>query len=278
MGRVAAQIANGEAYGRAPASGTRTLSESMHPISCFKHCVLNSYDSSGDDHDYCEHTHSYSSGGQTKQAREVTVKSLSMAMGIRKPGFQLLSLVQPHSVQGSSSHADSLCLLPDQLGIYLSTYIPLLVCSLLVIFVANIYRVYSPRQSKRHSGSVSPNSSSYTPLSGTLRSRSDTGRPTESSNWLDYPDADTLPHPTPSSKRVPRAIYSRTFVLLGRRRRITISQDSVNALLGSTIFSCCSNDVPKSRGCVVGIMYDVLDVAVFPLGIFAAISWWMFIF
>ncbi|KAJ7346765.1 Metallo-dependent phosphatase-like protein [Mycena albidolilacea] len=228
---------------------------------------------SGDDHDYCEYTHSYNSDGKTREAREVTVKSLSMAMGIRRPGFQLLSLVQP---QGSSSHADSLCLLPDQLGIYLSTYIPLLVLSLLVLCVANIYRVFSPRQSKRRSGSVSPN---YVPLSGALRSRSDAGNPTEPNNdWLDYPDADILPQPTSSSRQVPRPIYSQTFVLLGRRRRITVSRESIASLV-STMFSCCGNhDVPKSRGCGVGFLRDVRDVAVFPLGIFAAVSWWMFVF
>jgi len=231
---------------------------------------------SGDDHDYCEYTHSYNSDGKTRQAREVTVKSLSMAMGIRKPGFQLLSLVPPHTVQGSPSHADSLCLLPDQLGIYLSTYIPLLVCSLLVILVANIHRVCSPRQSKRRSASVSTNSPSYAPLSGVLRSRSDAGRPAESSDWLQY-DTDTLPRPTSSSKKPSPHIYSQTFVMLGRRRRITISHESIGSL-ASTIFRCCGNHEPKPRGFLVGVLYDVRDVAVFPLGIFAVVSFWMFIF
>ncbi|KAJ7268851.1 Metallo-dependent phosphatase-like protein [Mycena haematopus] len=232
---------------------------------------------SGDDHDYCEYTHSYNSGGKTREAREVTVKSLSMAMGIRQPGFQLLSLVQPQSVVGSSSHADSLCLLPDQLGIYLSMYIPLLVCSLLVICVTNIYRVYSRRQSKRPSTPAFQNSLSYAPLSAALRSRSDAGRPTESDDWLHYPDADAdaLPHPVPASKKVSRPIYSRTFVMLGRRRRITISHESI-AQLGGTIFSC--GGVPKSRGFVVGFLCDVRDVAVFPLGMFAAVSRWVFMF
>jgi hypothetical protein len=123
---------------------------------------------------------------------------------------------------------------------------------------------------------VSPN---YVPLSGALRSRSDAGNPTESNNdWLDYPDADTLPRPTSSSRQVPRPIYSQTFVLLGRRRRITVSREFIASLV-STMFSCCGNhDVPKSRGCGVGFLRDVRDVAVFPLGIFAAVSWWMFVF
>ncbi|QRW21311.1 hypothetical protein RhiXN_06300 [Rhizoctonia solani] len=49
---------------------------------------------SGDDHDYCEVRHPIGDdSGQT--VREISVKSFSMAMGIRRPGFQLLSLVAP---------------------------------------------------------------------------------------------------------------------------------------------------------------------------------------
>ncbi|KAJ7188096.1 Metallo-dependent phosphatase-like protein [Mycena filopes] len=233
---------------------------------------------SGDDHDYCEYTHSYDSAGKSRRVREVTVKSLSMAMGIRRPGFQLLSLVPPHSMQGTSSHADSLCLLPDQLGIYLSVYIPFLVLSLVVVCVANLRRICSPRKAKRSSssGSASP---SYAPLSGALRSRSDTAR-ADPSDWLQYPaesDTDILPRPVPSSsKKAPPPIFSHTFVLLGRRRRITIDTQSINSLTRS-IFVCCGNqDVPNHRGFVAGVLLDVRDVAVFPLGIFSLLSWWVF--
>ncbi|KAJ7091250.1 Metallo-dependent phosphatase-like protein [Mycena epipterygia] len=234
---------------------------------------------SGDDHDYCEYTHSFNNAGNSRHAREVTVKSLSMAMGIRRPGFQLLSLVPPHSIQGSASHADSLCLLPDQLGIYLSTYIPLLVFSLLVICVTNIHRICSPRQSKRQYGPVSTSSPSYAPLSGLLRSRLESGS-SESDDWLQYPsenDTDTLPRPTSSlSKKGTRPIYSQSFVLFGRRRRITVSTESMSSL-ARNIFGCCGNaDVPQSRGFAAGCLYDVRDVAVFPLAIFGTLSWWMF--
>ncbi|KAJ7497433.1 Metallo-dependent phosphatase-like protein [Mycena latifolia] len=249
-------------------SATDFLLENLRPSVVF----------SGDDHDYCEYTHSFNSAGTPRRAREVTVKSLSMAMGIRKPGFQLLSLVPPHSNHGSPSHADSLCLLPDQLGIYLSTYIPLLVFSLLVIFVANIHRICSPREGKRHTTQASPNSPSYVPLSGALRSRLEGGRPTD--DWLQYPsenDTNSLPRPTPSlSKKVPRPFYSQTFVLFGRRRRITIGTESITSLFG-TVFSCCGNqDVPRSRGFAAGFLYDIRDVAIFPLAIFGTLSWWMF--
>lgn len=81
---------------------------------------------SGDDHDYCEIQHL---GG----VREVTVKSFSMAMGIRKPGFQLLSI--PENGRDSAGTVDMLCLLPDQIGIYLDWYLPLVAVTLGVMIV-----------------------------------------------------------------------------------------------------------------------------------------------
>jgi hypothetical protein len=81
---------------------------------------------SGDDHDYCELQHQ---GG----AREVTVKSFSMAMGVRKPGFQLLSVSEDDG--GSAGVVDRFCLLPDQIGIYLEGYFPLVALTLGVMMV-----------------------------------------------------------------------------------------------------------------------------------------------
>ncbi|EJD03085.1 Metallo-dependent phosphatase, partial [Fomitiporia mediterranea MF3/22] len=104
---------------------------------------------SGDDHDYCEYTHSVplvSEGPEPKieYVREVTVKSFSMAMGIRNPGFQLLSLVDPTSlIPGSPSHADAPCILPDQLAIYLGRYLPLLFVTLCVLGISTLRRVRS---------------------------------------------------------------------------------------------------------------------------------------
>ncbi|CUM63224.1 uncharacterized protein PRCAT00000795001 [Priceomyces carsonii] len=47
---------------------------------------------SGDDHDYCDVTHSYKYENENSNAREITVKSSSMAGGIKYPALQLLSL------------------------------------------------------------------------------------------------------------------------------------------------------------------------------------------
>ncbi|RDW81500.1 putative manganese ion homeostasis (Fr) [Aspergillus mulundensis] len=79
---------------------------------------------SGDDHDYCEITHREFSGSP----KEITVKSTSWAMGVRKPGFVLTSLWNPidpttgasiDSQSPGSTLQNHLCLLPDQLSIFI---------------------------------------------------------------------------------------------------------------------------------------------------------------
>lgn len=78
---------------------------------------------SGDDHDYCEISHREFSGSP----KEITVKSLSWAMGIRHPGFVLTSLWNPINPEtgkpmnegSSSSLQNHLCLLPDQLSVFI---------------------------------------------------------------------------------------------------------------------------------------------------------------
>ncbi|KAL3465079.1 hypothetical protein BJX64DRAFT_253736 [Aspergillus heterothallicus] len=80
---------------------------------------------SGDDHDYCEITHREFSGSP----KEITVKSISWAMGVRKPGFVLTSLWNPidpatgksidESVAPGTTLQNHLCLLPDQLSIFI---------------------------------------------------------------------------------------------------------------------------------------------------------------
>ena len=91
---------------------------------------------SGDDHDYCEVIHrGYTSRGGG--IREITVKSMSWAMGVRKPGFQMLSLWNPIDQTGhpipwqtgagtaninvadTNTLQSHLCHLPDQLGIFI---------------------------------------------------------------------------------------------------------------------------------------------------------------
>jgi len=103
---------------------------------------------SGDDHDYCEIVHPENKN----HAREITVKAMSWAMGVRKPGFLMLSLWNPIDASGLSLHSSSghgsttqsqstteshLCLLPDQLGIFIR-YLSLLVFTLLILIIRAI--------------------------------------------------------------------------------------------------------------------------------------------
>ena len=99
---------------------------------------------SGDDHDYCEIEHSEFTG----RIKEITVKSMSWAMGVRKPGVQLVSLWNPVNVEKAMSEDATLstprdtvqnrmCLLPDQLGIFIC-YAQMLGLTIFVLLMATI--------------------------------------------------------------------------------------------------------------------------------------------
>lgn len=99
------------------------------------------YAFSGDDHDYCEVVHrGYASAGGG--IREITVKSTSLAMGVRKPGVVLVSLWNPVDERGHPLEEDPtaptlqtlLCLLPDQLGIFLF-YAKLVVLTIVLLAI-----------------------------------------------------------------------------------------------------------------------------------------------
>lgn len=76
---------------------------------------------SGDDHDYCEITHADNKGN----VKEITIKSISMAMGVPTPGFLMVSMYNPIDEEGKPLSGDQtqtlqthLCLLPNQLATY----------------------------------------------------------------------------------------------------------------------------------------------------------------
>jgi hypothetical protein len=120
------------------------------------------YTFSGDDHDYCEVVHrGYPSAGSG--IREITVKSISWAMGVRKPGFVLLSLWNPiddegNSIDRVSGHGNTiqthLCLLPDQLGIFIR-YGFVLVQTLCLLLLRAGHLALNPAKSNL-AGSESP--------------------------------------------------------------------------------------------------------------------------
>ncbi|KAL9128042.1 MAG: hypothetical protein Q9217_003206 [Psora testacea] len=116
---------------------------------------------SGDDHDYCEvvHREYTSKGGGIK---EITVKSISWAMGVRRPGFVLVSLWNPIDAQGSavggqkSTVQNHLCLLPDQLAIFMR-YGWLFALTIVTLALRSIRKVYRiPWTGKDANGHIHP--------------------------------------------------------------------------------------------------------------------------
>jgi len=226
---------------------------------------------SGDDHDYCEVRHPFPVNKSSQQIREVSVKSLSMAMGIKRPGFQLLSLAPQSHIEATTTtprtHADVPCILPDQITIYLSAYIPFLFLSLFIVMVTNALRVrsfQSERQQHRRRSS-SPQRR--------LRVRSwELGESSEA-HWKD--DSYLLPEPasSPSLKSVVgRRCPPCMFVVFGRRRRV-IYPEVLQRMLGHCLAGTTRQH--RDRGFWSGFIRDTRDVAVFPLSLFVVISLWM---
>ncbi|KAG9316319.1 hypothetical protein JVU11DRAFT_2350 [Chiua virens] len=94
---------------------------------------------SADNRDYCEVTHeTLGSDMLPATVREVTVKSFSPSQHIRRPGFQLLSLVPPSTSSSGPTFADVPCQLPNTLRIFHSIYIPCLALTALLLVYLNI--------------------------------------------------------------------------------------------------------------------------------------------
>lgn len=127
---------------------TRFVLHTLHPAVVF----------SGDNRDYCNITHQLRSTDANTLAkttvREVTVKSFSPSRHIRRPGFQLLSLVHPDSAVSphGPTFADAHCLLPDTFRIFSSIYVPALVLTAIALLYFNI----SPDRHHRRSSTLSP--------------------------------------------------------------------------------------------------------------------------
>ncbi|KAK5172179.1 uncharacterized protein LTR77_003817 [Saxophila tyrrhenica] len=117
---------------------------------------------SGDDHDYCDVTHRYnvpqpgtksyfpnddSLKARYQQIKEITVKSFSWAMGVRKPGFLLVSLWNPVDAQGKTIGTPlptiqiHNCLLPDQLSIFIN-YGLLFLITFPLLLTQSILRIF----------------------------------------------------------------------------------------------------------------------------------------
>lgn len=175
---------------------TNFIFECLRPIVIF----------SGDDHDFCDYTHT-KTGDAHAPVREVTIKSISMAMGIRRPGFHLLSLIPPSANSGNSTdpHAtyiDKACLLPDQVKIYTMVYLPLLFITFIALVFINTlqpHRIQSP--SHRSIKDLTPlriTSTSSNPSSPRLSARPHLSlRKTSNGPQSPIPSRSTTPIPSP---------------------------------------------------------------------------------
>ena len=115
---------------------------------------------SGDDHDYCEVLHA----GATGMVKEITVKSISLAMGVRRPGFLLVSLWNPAGSKGGTDPPTTantvqtkLCLLPDQLGIFAMYGVAFMLTKLALTL--NVIRLWL--RSKRNPSSLLPTTTDH---------------------------------------------------------------------------------------------------------------------
>ena len=254
---------------------------------------------SGDDHDYCEYWHP-TPGLNGAKAKEISVKSFSMAMGVKVPGFQLLSLFPPSETNGQSFF-DAPCFLPDQIGIYLSVYVPFILLSLAALFASNYYRVKASDQARTYwssgdageSGSVT---NSYLDA-GTWRATTPTtmddsqillrkvGDPSGDAEDEEDEEAYSLPVPGSSTRRTfPRSsrtcAKSWSFVLLGRRRRMTVDSSCLSSVLLTPFFYVEGHNPESFRrsraGLFRGFFRDIFDVAWMALVLFALFAWWTF--
>jgi len=83
-------------------------------------------------------------GSTITNVRETTVKAFSMAMGVRHPGYHLLSLYPPTADSpASGGFTQTNCVLPDQIGIWLNVYLPGFVVLVFALFLPKVYRHYT---------------------------------------------------------------------------------------------------------------------------------------
>lgn len=237
---------------------------------------------SGDDHDYCEYTHTITlPHGPPQSVTEISVKTISMVMNVRRPGFQLLSL-SPAELRKSDhpTFDHTPCLLPDQIKIYLDIYLPLLAVSILVVFVVN-FKTGAPRQSHRKNSSDASQI-----LFVTTNDDTDSEDSEMTPYYREFSSTSSLPSPVstvyPSKGTSRSSSQSRGwFVLQGHRQQLKADRPSIYGGLGQMkdlIFSFLpsrTRSKPHRRSWLGTVMRDIRDVAVFPLGVFVLVTWWV---
>ena len=185
-----------------------------------------------------------------------------MAMGVRKPGYQLLSLISPEMPQVGPTFNHKACLLPDQLGIYLSVYIPLVLLTLVALLVSNYRRVSAP---------VPPQ-----PSISIFNADGVDGADDANAN-----ENYDLPPPSAwRTKEFPKPAWTRdwsfSFALGGRLRRVTLSPSVLTNVLVAFLWTGgASEPASKRTGVLKGFLKDFWEAAWAPLALFVGIAWWV---
>lgn len=168
-----------------PEAATKIILERVQPDLIF----------SGDDHDYCEVVHTISSTSLANPSPlsigEISVKSFSMGMGVKNPGYHLLTLFNPARFGKAPDEKTTFhkpCFLPDQIWIYTHIYLPLFILSIAVFFGPPVWKYVKKttattrqqaktnglpiHRSQRHRKSLSRTLMFTKPSSGSLSSSS----------------------------------------------------------------------------------------------------------
>ena len=215
-------------------------------------------------------------------------------MSVRRPGFQLLSLAPTQlRDQDIPTYKDVPCLLPDQLRIYLNIYLPLLAVSIIFVCIAN----FSFSSSWRSSPVEKISSMEYA-MSSSSSSSSLSAIVEEDDGGFDYEDfeklgpingsstkSSSLPSPITATFRNTRASRgsSRGWRIFTPENQYQDQHTSSNYYLKTLINSFWSGRSPlnfpfqqrRRKSWLATTLRDIRDIAVFPIGAFVIITWWM---
>lgn len=254
------------------------------------------YTYSGDDHDYCSTRHSLpphpsDPSHKHRESEEVTVKSISMAMGIRRPGFQLLSLVSPQG-PNPAAQLHSPCVLPDQLGIYMWAYGILGLLSVVGLFMSHVHRIRHPRAQSGRIRSETPTKAEQAEELAEAQIEAEAGEAislTEIMSPGPRRRADSTPigpaenfngiangHTNGTAEEYFPAISPRTAQRNSDSKRRRFSIPYLSSIFSSREQRSARWERRKSRGLVRGVAHDVGTVAGPPVVAFLGIAWWMF--
>ena len=194
-----------------------------------------------------------------------------MAMGIRRPGFQLLSLTSTVPSPDQITQLPVLpplhtpCLMPDQLGIYFHIYIPLTFLSLVVLLAFNYVRVnggIAYQTWNRKHGRRNP------PEALHELSRGNSSHKVDADSVLPPVNKSRNRSPLRGRSYLPR--WTWTFSLSGHRHRVTLP-NPFRKFRWRTDHRMPQRNV----GVLAGLLQDVVVVAWPPIVVFLAISCWV---